>query len=870
MADKNLDEYKPLKFYKDNSKPRKNGFAKFKDDGSHYFALYKDGEIALISQSYVSEAGRDNGIESVRKNSKVKTRYHFDTRSGGKRGFALKAGNGQEVAISPNYGSKAKAEYAAGRLNGSVKKVAVTKKVAAAPRPQKVTGDARIENYHPLAYYKSHGNRAVKDGFDSFSHKDAHYFTYNQAGKIVLISESYTSRAGRDNGIASVTKNLPLKTRYQHHVHKNGKHYFDLNAGNGQEIATSIWYGSGAAALAGASALRGEKPKSSGKANEEDNYHPLAFYSKHTKGRKNGIERFKGDDGLYYFAHFEAGKIRLISEGYPTKTARDTGVASVEKNIKLANRYEYRGPFKNGKFDYRLKAGNGKEIARSVWYGSAATAATGAAYLIGNRKRPVPKGKAKLAAKAAPAAVKTVASVPKPKPPTIPKAKPKAKTKAKAKSKAAPIVAAAAASAALAAPAMAKAAKPVPPRDKDDDYLKCEDYHGYEVTDAKNNVAFFSHENNKEYFVVYDDDGDVLIRSEGFDSISKRSSELAAVLRLKDNADYYTRIEKNGYFMDVLKDENGREVGRSCLRKIVPPIAAVPIAGAALAAPIAASAAAPAAAAAGGMGWGWLKWLLPLLLLLLLGFFGLKACSGDKAKLAASAAQAEKVAADKAEAAKKMTADKAAAAQKLAAEKAAEVKAATEKRATAAATAAAAEKVAAAEVPAAIVTPPPAPKPAAPKTVVTPKAVTANMNRLCSASQTVIFNVPSYATPVSVNRLGTYPEFGDSHGLTPTQFYDKLANRYASSAFDARYLNYLARSLGYKNGFKDMSAADFSNETLAKGTKGLLGYGEFHGIAFSQLNVSSPRDLEAFRIRAANGTDVHFMKTCGNYMYVCN
>lgn len=224
MADKNLDEYKPLKFYKTNSKPRKNGFAKFSDDGAHYFALYKDGDIALISQSYVSEAGRDNGIDSVRKNSKIKTRYHFDTRAGGKRGFSLKAGNGQEVAISPNYGSKAKAEYAAGRLNGSVTKFPAApkpQKAAASPKVQKTRKtpkakkDGRIENYHPLAFYKSNGNRGVKDGFDSFSHEDAHYFTYNRAGKIALISESYTSRAGRDNGIASVTKNLPLKARYR-------------------------------------------------------------------------------------------------------------------------------------------------------------------------------------------------------------------------------------------------------------------------------------------------------------------------------------------------------------------------------------------------------------------------------------------------------------------------------------------------------------------------------------------------------------------------------------------------------------------------------------------------------------------------------
>jgi len=698
MADKNLEEYKQLQFYKKHSKPRQNGFAKFKDDGAHYFALYKAGEIVMLSQAYVNEAGRDNGIESVKKNSKLKKRYVFDTRRGGKHGFGLKAGNGQEIAISPNYASKSAAEQAAGRLNGSMK--TVTKK--------------------PFTKKKAAPSKAK----------------------------------------ATASKKAPRKV------------------------------------------------------SDEDDYRPLAFYNKHTKGRKNGIEKFKGDDGLYYFAHFENGKIRLISEGYPTTTARDTGAASVEKNIKLPKRYDYRGPFKNGKYDYRLKAGNGKEIARSVWYGSAAAAATGAAYLMGTRKRVAPKSRVKKVAKAAPSAK----AAPRPKP----------KPKVKAKPKAAPIVAAAALTAtAAAAPAMAKAAKPRAP----------------------NNVALFSHSNNKEYFVVYDDKGDVLIRSEGFDSISKRSSELAAVLRLKDNPKYFTRIEKNGSFMNVLKDENGREVGRSCLRKVAPPAAAV-------AAPVAAAAAPAAAAATGGLGWGWLKWLLPFLLLLLLGFLGLKGCSAgkaSKAKVEAAAVEAKKVAADKAMAAKKMAAEKAATAKKLAAEKAAAAKAA-------AATAAAAT----AEKAAAIVTPPPAPKPVA------PKVVTANMSRLCSASETVLFNVPTYATPISVGRLGTFPEFGDSHGLTPTEFYNKLAGRFAASNFDRQYLNYLAKKLGYANGFSDMSAADFSNETLAKGTKGLLGYGEFHGLAYSQLNVKSPRDLEAFRVRAANGTDIHFMKTCGNYMYVCN
>jgi len=883
MADKNLDEYQPIGFYKTHGKARKNGFAKFKEDGSYYFALFKDEEIVMLSQAYVNEAGRDNGIESVKKNSKLAKRYVFDTRSGGKFGFGLKAGNGQEIAISPDYASQSKAEATASRLSGSAmgeaKKAApakakATPKKKAAPKkaapkkaaPKKAVAaktDGRVENYHPLAFYKKHGS-GVKNGFDSFSEGDAHYFTYNQDGNIVLLSESYTSKAGRDNGIASVKKNLPIEKRYQAHVHKNGKHYFDLNAGNGQEIATSIWYGSAAAGLAGAAALRGEKTTKAAttskasaaksaapprKANDEDDYQPLAFYNKHTKGRKSGIESFKGDDDLYYFAYFENGKIRLLSEGYPTITARDTGVASVEKNIGLEKRYDFRGPFKNGKYDYRLKAGNGKEIARSVWYGSAAAAATGAAYLMGTRKRAAPK--------AAPAKLAPVKTASAPKPKAAPKPKPKPKVTPKAAGVAAVAATAATASA---IPAMAKAAKPVAPRDKDDDYLKCEAYHGHEVTDARNNVAFFSASNNKEYFVVYDDNGDVLIRSEGFDSISKRSSELVAVLRLKNNRDNFTRIEKDGHFMDILKDETGREVGRSCLSKIVPLAAIAP---AAIAAPLAAGAPAAAVVAAqsaaatgGGFGWGWLKFLLPLLLLLLLAFFGLKACSGSKAKVAAAAAQAEKVAADKAMAAKKIAAEKAEAAKVLAAEKAAAAKKlADEKAAAAAAALAATAEKAAAQ----------APEPVTP----TPRAVAANMNRVCGASETAIFNVPSFSAPASVGRLGTYPQFGDSHGLTPSEFYSKLVNRHASNTYDRQYLDYLARSLGYKNGFNDMSAADFSNDQVAQGAKGLLGYGEFHGTAYSQLNVSSSRDLEAFRVRAANGTDVHFMKSCGNYMYVC-
>jgi len=80
---------------------------------------------------------------------------------------------------------------------------------------------------------------------------------------------------------------------------------------------------------------------------------------------------------------------------------------------------------------------------------------------------------------------------------------------------------------------------------------------------------------------------------------------------------------------------------------------------------------------------------------------------------------------------------------------------------------------------------------------------TANLN-ICGESPVAIFNVPANATPKQMSRLGTMPEFGDSHGLTPSQFYDKLNARYNANAVDKAYLNYLFKSMGYSLSFRRM------------------------------------------------------------------
>ena len=47
-----------------------------------------------------------------------------------------------------------------------------------------------------------------------------------------------------------------------------------------------------------------------------------------------------------------------------------------------------------------------------------------------------------------------------------------------------------------------------------------------------------------------------------------------------------------------------------------------------------------------------------------------------------------------------------------------------------------------------------------------------NLN-VCGSSNVGIFNVNTSATPKQLSRLGTLPEFGDSHGLSPDQFFQK-------------------------------------------------------------------------------------------------
>src|SRR5690606_37923384 len=73
-----------------------------------YFNLKaKNGQIILASQAYDSKAGVNNGIASVRENSTDDSKYERKTVTNGKFHFVLKSGNGQVIGTSQMYASEA-------------------------------------------------------------------------------------------------------------------------------------------------------------------------------------------------------------------------------------------------------------------------------------------------------------------------------------------------------------------------------------------------------------------------------------------------------------------------------------------------------------------------------------------------------------------------------------------------------------------------------------------------------------------------------------------------------------------------------------------------------------------------------------------
>jgi len=79
-------------------------------------------------------------------------------------------------------------------------------------------------------------------------------------GQTILASEGYKAKTSCLNGIESVKKNSQEDKRFDRLESKNGKHYFNLKATNGQIIGSSEMYNSVSAMENGIASVRKNAP----------------------------------------------------------------------------------------------------------------------------------------------------------------------------------------------------------------------------------------------------------------------------------------------------------------------------------------------------------------------------------------------------------------------------------------------------------------------------------------------------------------------------------------------------------------------------------------------------------------------------------
>ena len=198
--------------------------------------------------------------------------------------------------------------------------------------------------------------------FETFQGLDGHYYFNLMAGngENVLRSQGYTKLASAQGGVASVLANGNDKRNFDVKQASNGDWFFNLIAGNGEIIGSSELYASKSNAERGGRSVRALVR--------------LARNATQAAPRRESFELFKGEDGKSYFRLRAAnGEIMLGSQAYASSTNARGGISSVLANGSEAASYEI-FETANGSYALRLVAKNGEVIARGESYSSKSNA----------------------------------------------------------------------------------------------------------------------------------------------------------------------------------------------------------------------------------------------------------------------------------------------------------------------------------------------------------------------------------------------------------------------------------------------------------------------------------------------------------------
>lgn len=200
--------------------------------------------------------------------------------------------------------------------------------------------------------------------FETFEGLDGKFYFNVMAGngQNVLRSQSYTRLSSAQTGVDSVLANGADKRNFEINQASNGDYYFNLKAANGETIGTSQLYATKYNAERGAVAVRALVR--------------LARASTKTQAapRLVRFEVFQGEDRQAYFRlRAGNGEIMLGSEGYASKSNAKRGIDSVLANGTSASSFEVFEAWDGG-WGVQLVAANGETIARGETYSSKSNA----------------------------------------------------------------------------------------------------------------------------------------------------------------------------------------------------------------------------------------------------------------------------------------------------------------------------------------------------------------------------------------------------------------------------------------------------------------------------------------------------------------
>jgi uncharacterized protein YegP (UPF0339 family)/outer membrane protein OmpA-like peptidoglycan-associated protein len=511
------------------------GFESFnrKDKNASYFHFNDaNGQALLFSRGFDANSKREKRIRQVIAASAKAPRYEI-IEDGGRFYFILKERNNLEIARSRSFATREEAENQV----TFVKENSPTY-TTAFPEPTK-RKSVNQYNFGIKTNFPSEGFEAVK-GDDK-----QHYFVVKDAsGTPILYSQGYGAGTPRDNGIRTVIKNGGDESKYEK-TDKGGKYSFILKAGNRQEIAKSTifetaeerdnaiaWLLENTGSYAEhygvtyntkelitentesfiidmpapvvAKAIAEPKPITN--TMQIDGYLPCESYAGHSDSPKENFRIFQDTESSeHYFSMLsKTGKVVFRSEGYPTTAARDNGMASVQKNCEIRERYSIVED--DGKHYVILKAGNHQEIARSCPYESADN-------MYGLFPFMAAGSTAALSFDDTPVVAESIADT----------------------------------------------------KNNIDEYLPCDAYAGHSDSPA-DGIRTFS-KDGMYYFSVLNSNGDVSLRSESYPTATARNNGVASVLKNRDNKYRYAEIEEDGVHYVILKAGNHQEIARSCPSK---------------------------------------------------------------------------------------------------------------------------------------------------------------------------------------------------------------------------------------------------------------------------------------------------------------